>query len=1059
MSKRLALLLLAVTLALWGQTFRGAISGNVEDSSGAVIAGATVKATNPDTGFVRETVSSSNGDFSFPDLPLGKYQISVTKAGFQSQNLKDVEVAVSKTTNVVVKMGVAQQATLVEVSAQAVTLETTSAALVGVVGPKMVSDLPMNGRDFRQMLKLSPGVGVGSSPSVNGMRTSGNNFQIDGADNNDAFHNTSAVNQGGVSGIAGTLLPIEAVDQFAIQTNAGAEQGRNGGAQVNLVTKSGTNQLHGSAYYFNRNEYFAALSPFQAPGSKKRVMRNDQFGFSVGGPVVKNRLFYFVTGEGQRAIAANSLLGTLPSTAWVDQGRGILTRYNVPVNQVSLNLLNGIWPARGRNLPGTANNFLSTDQNDYDSYNAVIKTDYVISSKHQLAARYFGGTGKQIADNGIPLREFFQIAPSRMHNISTVLNSSLTPTLVNQLTLGVNYFLQTFNDLDTGYNPVALGLNTGVTEATLLGSPIIRVSGFTGVGATQPLGRIDTTGHIVNNLSWNKGKHQFKFGGEYRRARLDVFYDTDKRGRFNFDGNTGPWRADATLSTAQRAMADFLAGFTSNASGAIIVRGQLQRDYYQNSFDWWLSDNWQVTPKLNINLGVRYTFHGVLYDPKNTITTFVPGAGFRTPGRDIDRLYPNDLNNLAPRIGFAYTPIRGGKTVIRGSWGIFYDVPPLNFIVANTSMPNGGSAGVHANPGGPSPVYSIALNGATIQNGVPIFGTAQPRPPFGAFGISQDYRIPYVQNYNLNVQQQVTRSTLVQVGYVASLGRKLSLLRDINQPALGDPAVSSSQARRPLRTAFPDLAAVNMLESIGTSYYHSMQMSVRQSFAKGFSGTMNYTFGKVIDYGSNVRNALPMDVNNIRLDKGLANFDVRHMFTGFLSYDVPNPVKRFPRLFGGWQLNSLMTFHAGQPFNVVSGVNVSGIAAGQDRPNVIGNPFQGVAAPATPWAARPFFNPSVFVNPAPGTLGNLGRNALIGPGFGSVDFSVFKTTSITERLKAEFRVEIFNIFNQVNLANPGSSRAASTTFGLATNTLNGGSAPGIGFGEPRNAQLALRLRF
>ena len=256
-------------------------------------------------------MASASGDFSIVELPTGKYTITITHPGFEAKKVDNIEVVVSRTTNLTLTLGVASQTSLVEVNAQAVTLETSSTALTGIVDTRTVKDLPLNGRDFRQMLKLSPGVNAANN-SVNGMRTSGNNYQIDGADNNDAFHNTSAVNQGGVSGIAGTLLPIEAIDQFSIQSNAGADVGRNGGASVNLVIKSGANDLHGSLYYFNRNEALASPSPVQPIGAKARAIRNHQYGVAVGGPIVKNRTFFFVTGEGQVANAANSTLTTVP---------------------------------------------------------------------------------------------------------------------------------------------------------------------------------------------------------------------------------------------------------------------------------------------------------------------------------------------------------------------------------------------------------------------------------------------------------------------------------------------------------------------------------------------------------------------------------------------------------------------------------------------------------------------------------------------------------------------------------------------------------------------------
>ena len=1042
------LALFAFSFSLWSQTFRGSIAGAIVDASGAAIPEATVQAVNKGTGVSFDTVSTAAGDFLLPNLPLGQYTLTITKTGFQSQKIDNVEVAVSKTTNVTAKLGVAQQATLVEVSATAATIETTSSTLASVVGPRMVQDMPMNGRDFRQMLKLNPGVSPASS-SVNGMRTSGNNYQIDGADNNDAFHNTSAVNQGGVAGIAGTLLPVEAIDQFSVVTNASADFGRNGGSNVNLVIKSGTNGLHGSAYYFNRNEYFSSFSPFQNPATdKKRVMRNDQWGFSVGGPVIKNKLFYFTTFEGQKAIANLSLRATHPSTEWVSQARAVMARYNVPVSQVSTNLLS-FWPSRYNNLPATLNNFNAGDRNDYDSYNGIGKIDYAINSKHNLSARYFGGTGKQAAnvDTNIPYREYFQVAPSRMHNVAVNLTSTLSPRLVNQLLLGANYFLQTFNDVDTSPNPIAAGLNTGVPQnGSLGGAPSLRITNFTGASATQPLGRIDTTGHITENLSYTVGRHAFKFGGEYRRAVFDVFYDTNKRGSFTFDGTRGPWATDAAVSAPLRSLSDFLAGYVTGNNGATIVRGQLQRDYRMNNFDWWVHDNWQVTQKFNLNFGVRWSYVGPLFDIDNSITAFRPGRGFVNVGKNGEDLWQKDRNNFAPRLGFAYN--WKSKTVVRGSYGFFYDVPPMNFIVANTGMPNGGSAGVHANPAGPDPVFTQTRSGINIVSGEPVFPNVATPTNVGAFGVSPDFRTPYVQNFNLNIQQQLNSNTVLQVGYVGSKGTKLSLLRSINPTVNG---------RRLLADQFPTLGGVNVLESIANSNYNSLQTSLRMTRWKNFTFNANYTLAKALDNGSNVRNALPANSFNLRREYGPANFDIRQIFTGFMIYDVPSFTSKMPRLTKGWQLNSLITFHSGEPIDLLSGTNRSGSLDNRDRVDVVGDAYSGVASRGTPFGAIPYFRPGAFAAAAAGTFGNIGRNVLYGPGFGAVDFSIFKETPITERIKTQFRVEIFNIFDRANLANPGSNLNAASSFGLITNTRNGGSAPGIGFGEPRNVQLALKL--
>jgi hypothetical protein len=1033
--------------SLCAQTFRGSISGVVTDASGAAIAGAAVKLESPANGLSRSISAGTQGEYLFPDLPVGLYSITVLHPGFESTKFDRVEVAVSRTTNLNIQLGVARQQQVVEVAATAATLETTSTSLVGVVDTKTVADLPMNGRDFRQMIKLAPGVSPAST-SVNGMRTSGNNYQIDGADNNDAFQNAAAVNQGGVSGIAGTLLPIEAIDQFSVQSNAGAEVGRNGGSSVNVVIKSGTNDLHGSAYYFNRNEALASRSPFQTDASPKQVIRNNQFGFSVGGPIARNRTFFFLNGESQLSIANNSLLDTIPSDAWVASGKNLLAQFGVPVNPVSLNLLT-IWPASTRTGPAATNNYLSAGRNDYNSYNGIIKLDHAFNEKYSISARYFGGTGTQTADVGSHIRDFFQVAPSHMHNVSVVGNAILTPHLVNQLTLAVNYFLQTFNDANTSFNPLALGLNTGVTDPTLIGSPKITINGFDYVGATQPLGRIDTTGHITDSLTWAHGRHQLKVGAEYRRARLDVFYQINKRGSFVFDGTRGPWSADSTLGGNLKSLADFLAGYPTNSSGAVIVQGALQRDYYQNSFDWWLHDTFRVTPKLTLNYGVRFTDHGVLHDAANNVTTFLPGTGFAAPGNGVDSLYPKDLNNFAPRFGFAYTPIRDGKTVIRGGYGVYYDVPALNFFVANTGLPNGGAAGVNANPGGPNPVYTITARNVVFQPGVPVFGSAGPVAPFGAFGISQDFRTPYVQNFNLNIQRQLSSTTFLQAGYVGSLGRKLAVLRDINQPISGV---------RPYASLYPNLATIDMAFSMANSNYNSLQLQLRQSLWKGLAANFNYTYGHAIDDTSDVRNTVPTNSYDLRDERGSSTFDIRHIVTSFVSYRLPGSARVAPRLTRGWQLNSLFTFHGGTPLNILAGTNRSGTGENRDRVDLVGDPFAGVVAAIPNSLAIQYLAKAAFANPATGAFGNIGRNAIYGPGFGSVDFSVFKNTPITERIHAEFRVEIFNLFNRVNYNNPNTT-FSSSSFGQITSTRNGGSAPGLGFGEPRNTQLGLRLVF
>ena len=1035
--------LVALPAAGGAQTFRGGISGRIVDATGAVLPGVTVTATNAATGVSRTTTSSETGDFSLPDLPLGAYAIEATLQGFQTVRTK-VEVAVSQVASVELKMGLSQVAETINVTASALILDTVSTALSNVVRPKQVQDLPLNGRDFTRMLQLAPGV---AGSSVNGVRTRGNNYQIDGADNNDAFQNTAAVNQGGVSGIAGTLLPIEAIDQFSVQSGGQAEMGRNAGSTVNLVIKSGTNDFHGSTFYFNRHEALSANSPVALPGSAKRAIRNNQYGFSLGGPIVHNKTFFFSTLEIQKLTAGNTIPTTAPSDAWIGSATQLLNQFNVPVSPVSVKLLS-LWPGNSRTGPAIAQNFVSTDPNTYDSTNGILKVDHNFNQVHSLSARYFGGGGDQIAQTNSPYLAYFQAVPSRMHNVSLVGTSVFTPHLVNQLVVGYNYFKQTFNSADFSADPLALGFNTGVTDADLAGPPNITINGFAAVGGTQPLGRVDKTLHFTDNMSYATGAHQLKFGGEVRTADVFVFYDSNKRGTFTYDGTVGPWAGLPTsqASAALKSLADFMAG--SYATG-IIVRGNTHHDYVQNSFDLYVQDAWSATSKLTFNFGARYTYPGVLGASDGKLTNFLPGQGMVST----DSLYPAQKDAISPRLGLTWVPTESRKTVVRGSYGLFYDMFALNFFTANTGFANGGALGVGNNPGGEQPVFSITQRRQTVVTSAPIFGTS-PQPPYGAFAVSQDLKLPYVENFNVNVEQALGPTTIAQIGYVGTRGHRLALMRDINAAT---PGAVFAQARRPFAAQYPDLAAINELESIGRSRYNSMQLSLIQNAWHGVSGRLNYTLSHAMDNGSEARNTLPMIQNDIDADWGNASFDIRHVFTAGFTYSIP--AWGGGRFGDGWQLNTIATFQSGTPFTITTGTDVSGTGVRSDRPNLVGDPYSGIVQPTTTPLSVVWFNPAAFAVPAAGTFGNLARNALYGPGFKSVDLSIFKTTKLNGGASLQLRCEIFNLFNTINWTNPGANQSSSTAFGIITNTRNANNAPGIGAGEPFNVQLAAKILF
>ncbi len=1060
----------ALSARVFAQTFRGTVSGTVTDSSGAAIPGARVTLTHPSTDFSLTIPSGSSGEYLFPELPVGIYKVTAKAPGFDTKTIDSVNVAVSKVTDLLIRMTVGTENTVVTVEANGVQTDTTSSSLVSVIDQSTVQNIPMNGRDFTQMVKLSPSVNI--NKSVNGSRTNGINYQLDGADNNDPWSNAVASNQGGVAGIAGGLIPIEAIDQFAIQNNAESDMGRNGGANANMVLRSGTNNIHGDLFYFNRNEFFAALSPIQRPGSRKPEIRNHQFGFTLGGPIWKDHTFLFLAGESQLANANNSVSDTVVTDAWVTAATNLLKIYGRTPNPVSLALYAGngtnagLFPADSRSGPATSGNYLSQGRNSYNSYNGIIKLDHHFSDKETLSMHYLGTTGTQTADVGSHYAQYFQKAPMHIHNISIVQNSVFTSHLVNQVTFGGSYFLQRFNDADQNFNPAALGLNLGLTGILAQGATQINITGFDYTGATAPLGRTDVTGLVSDTLHWVLGRHSLKLGGEFRHSNLDVGYYTNGRGKFNFDGTRGPYAASSAATRAANCatagvtasncsalenVADFLLGAPTNSAGAVILRNNPERVYLVSSQDYFAQDDFQVSPKLTVNFGVRYTYPGVVHDQHQDLYNFDPSTRSFLPSP----LYHKDLSDFAPRVGFSYSPLQDQRTVLRGSYGWFYDTPTVGQFVYN-NINNGGSPGIYGNPAGATPVYQVnAPTNSTFASGVAVFGSAAASS-LGAFAVNPHFKTAYLQNFNLNVEQQLSSSTLVTIAYVGSQGRRLGVVYDLNQAVLGVRPIPKSATGTILN-------GINQVNSRGSSNFNSLQVNVRQAPWHGLSNNFNYQWGRSMDFTSTV--TTPENSYNLGMDYGPSTFDVRNSMTDYVSYALPRIGNFAPRLTRGWQVHTLATFSGGSPINILTGANVSGSGENKDRPNQIrmnprvarttivnGSTLQyQYLAPQTAGSA-------VYVRQAAGTFGNTGRDSVYGPGLGSVDLSVFKLTPLTERINTELRAEIYNVMNQANFANP-SGTITSGTFGRLTQTRNGSSAPGLGFGEPRNIQFALKLTF
>ena len=560
-----------------------------------------------------------------------------------------------------ITLSVAKLATTVEVAADALSLDTTTTTQVTVLDGQALQNTPLNGRDFTQLLGTSAAFsGYNNTGSVNGTRSNQINYTIDGTDNNDLYLNVNAVNQGSISGIAGVVYPIDALDEYSLQTVGNSESGRSPGGNLNITTKSGTNQLHGDAYYYNRNEALAVTSPFTPAGSPSKPLRNQNFGASVGGPIWRDHTFLFLLYEEQKFVIGETNTVTEPSPAYQALALAELTKYGVTPSQVSTQILSTLWdPTVIANLPASPGNYSSNAPESGYSHNVVAHLDHNFSDRSHLSGIYYFGQGFAVAPSCMfvcgYLPEYFQTVPSHIQNYNVVWNFSLRPNLTNQLAAGVNYFTQDFADAVHNQNPLTLaGLNTG---ASLSGAPQIAINGFDSIGVTPTSGRNDISGQIADTLSWTVGKHQLRFGLEYRRAYIDLYYNWGGRGAFNFGtgpSQLGPWANDASVSDPNVLnLADFLAGYAYTSN---ITLGTQERDIYTHTGSAFTEDSWQLTPKLNLNLGLRYDYQQPyftnppnlsIFDPTSSTGLVVASGGSGTP----QYIYNSNKSNFSPRIG------------------------------------------------------------------------------------------------------------------------------------------------------------------------------------------------------------------------------------------------------------------------------------------------------------------------------------------------------------------------------------------------------------------------
>jgi hypothetical protein len=1097
----LVVVLLFSSVAGIAQTYRGGIHGTVSDGSGASIPAASVTAVETSTNLAYKTVSSSAGEFEFAGLPLGSYTVIVEAHGFATSKYDKVQIAAGVIYSLPAKLSVSTVAQTVEVTAAQLTLDTSTDTQATVLQTTVVQNLPNSGRDFTQMLAQTPGFaglstgGGAGSASVNGTRSNSVNWQIEGTDNNDLWWNIPAVNQGGVSAIAGVILPIDAIDNFSFVTAGSIALGRNPGGTANLTIKSGSNKLHGSAYYYNHNEFFERKNPFSATKAKSR---NQHYGFSVGGPIIRDKFFFFIAGEHQNFLIGAENNPTEPSAAYQALAEQNLSFYGVPVNPVATNLLNGngnlpgLWPADALTGPAQAANYAATGNLTGHSFNGIIHLDGNITPKDHLSASWFVGQGTQTAPTSSDLTPYFENAPIHVQNYSIIYNRILTSALANQLSMGVSYFNQVFSDADTAFDPIGLGLNTGVTDPALPGSPHLIIgptssgagltgnnTGFDPLGVTAPSGRNDITGHLDDDLTWTKGSHQMHYGGEFRQAQVDDFYQTGQRGTLYFDGSQGPWNSTTTpcaaLATKNQGatapitdsnvleLSDFLAGCVNPTASSIIL-GDPKRQVFVNTFAVYGADVWQLSKKFSLNYGLRYDYEGPVHSHYPDLSIFDPTSptGLAVANEGVADIYHQFWKAFSPRVGFSYQLDSTGNTVLRGGYGFYYDSVYMKSILQNNGAQNISVFGPGLNPAGSSLVANAQANNAVITSGVDIYptlaATTSGTPTPGSISISTfdpKFRPSDTQTWDLNLQRSITSSVIAQIGYVGTKGTHLLGLFDIN-PAAPNASGTPDTTTRPYYGQFPQFGVIDEARSNLGSIYNSLQSTLKLQSWHGLTSQLAYTWSHALDYETGLLPYVPQDPLNEKAEYGNSDFDVRNTFTGYVDYLFP-AFKGPQRLTHGWEINSGFSFHGGTPYTVDASSNVSGNGENADRAVQVANPLTGANHSIVNGVVQ-WFSPTAFVDPAPGTYSPTRRGQNSNPGYSAVDVSAIKTTTIKEGVSLQFQADVFNIFNRTNLAPVGFP--ATGEGGTISSTLGPYLGnPTIGPGEPLNVEFALKVLF
>lgn len=1036
------------------QTTNATILGTVTDATGAVIANAAVQVTNSGTGVSRSVVSDSQGRYNVPDLQIGSYEVQASAAGFQKVVHTGITLTVGSQSVVDFALPVGQAQQTVTVEGQVSQVDTTSATVASLVEQTQMRDLPLNGRNFGQLITLAPGAiatpsgtsfyGKTQNYSISGSRPEGEGFLLDGTDIAGFW------NHGTGSGALGTQLGVDAIAEFQTLTNTYSAQFGGNGAVINAVTKSGTNEFHGSAYEFLRNSALDARNFFDP--HQIAPFRRNQFGGTLGGPIKKDKAFFFVNYEGLRQSLgetrvafvpdANAHDGFLPCTAapGVPCGANGLAHVGVAPNVASTLAL---YPV------AQTEKFINGQPTGTGTYTSVAsqvagenyflgRFDYVFSANDSLFARYVRDTAHLTepfaGSNALP---FWPEKDLTANHYATVEERHIVSAAI--INLARVSFVRPMDSAATAGSTSPLQFFPGRINGTVTFSGGV----LNTVGANQllPFGLPENKFYLQDDVFWTKGSHSLKFGLSVER---------------NYSNTYAPflWGGQWTFPSLQSFMQG---GPAATVVSALPGQDDGYKDFRINFVTPYIQDDWKVNQKLTVNLGLRYEFESDPLEVRHKMTAFLnpPFGGFQP----VDHAFYNNpsAKNFNPRIGVAFDPFADHKTSIRAGFGLFHDLVLPRLYDPGYWLNPPFAIGVQL-----SPTYPTPFTGA---------GTL---PPQASQVEGTDYYFnttPYMMQYNFNIQRDLGHGTVLTVGYVGSQGVHLVQSRDRNparivsgtiyNPVFNVVLSPSGAVQIPVNGRLNSSGAVAALSEkspAGHSHYNSLQASLNRRFAKGFQLQASYTFSKSIDNGSTTYGleGAQQDLSNpynAANDIGRSLFDHSHTFTGSFVYELPF---RSNALVSGWQVTGIISAISGAPLDILDGPNMSGYAG--DRPNLLpGKSNNPVRGEVTQW-----FDPSSFALPALGTLGNLGRDTGIAPGLFNFDTALLKDTRVTkisEAFDIQFRAEFFNVLNHTNFAPPPG-------LGVFTLLPGGGVAPNPTFGQltstatpSRQIQFGLKILF